>query len=306
MVEIAVSAENPKIPASWNFPERDDPRLKVVQLDLDEKFISFNLPGIKPLYSKSTEHKYFIHHSGDYFFGHDGNPLASREQHAHETIILLTGDSYNMYNISDDYYSQRVFVDFLLSAPTDEDLVPYSLGTIEYYNGDLYRLTLGEAFTTTNDEDTLIKSPFIRLEPTTRWALYEASSMGEAIDVSIQKNSNLRIQGNEGRNESRVFEANKEEIFRIKFQIEKEEVGEKKNMVKFLVVSQTHVPTGIEKILKAPLSVDRRRCINVANSKPSYQKEAKAGKNRLVVSWRDIDRIVDARLGYSRPPPQKP
>lgn len=37
--------ENIAIPKHWKFPERDNPGLKVIQIDLQERFLAYTLPN---------------------------------------------------------------------------------------------------------------------------------------------------------------------------------------------------------------------------------------------------------------------
>lgn len=259
--------ENLQIPENWNFPERGDPHLGVVQIDLDERFLALRLPDDK-------EERYeYRERYGDYFFDSDGNLLQHRTHYSLDTIILLTGDSTVLYSIS-DVARKGLSIYLLPSPPTEEDLMPPNLGGFEYCNGHLDRVSLGDTFITDRDQGGIIESP--RLYFDMRYEKWRSS----------------------------VFGANKEEIFRIKWSEEVSEVGAEKIKATFLVVSQTHVPTKIEKILKAPLRIDRQKYIDAVFAKPPYGKERVAGQDRLVVPWRSIDRLVGASLSYSYPPDQ--
>jgi hypothetical protein len=49
--------------------------------------------------------------------------------------------------------------------------------------------------------------------------------------------------------------------------------------------------------------LDMQKVEEAVYSRPPYPKERIAGKDRLIVPWRNIDRIVGASLSYSYLPP---
>lgn len=99
-----------------------------------------------------------------------------------------------------------------------------------------------------------------------------------------------------------VFNQGKEPIFRVEWGIEKFGLERERGNVDLLSVSQTHIPTGIVKTLRAPLELDVEDVSGAVFSRPPYPKDE---RGRLAIPWGNIDRIVGASLSYSYPPPSR-
>lgn len=96
-----------------------------------------------------------------------------------------------------------------------------------------------------------------------------------------------------------VVDKDRKQVFEIEFGEESDREEHKRQS---FFISQKHIPTGIIKILRAPLRIDLQSIAEILNSKPPYNKEGVRGKERLVVPWTNIPQMVGAGISYSYPP----
>lgn len=308
MSEIKQSFEGLKIPENWNFPERDKPGINIIHLDLDHNFLSFILPN-NPSINPPLVHNWYRGEYRDYFFAPDGKKLHSLSHTGFETRIELVSDNFATYRINEGK-SKRDSVDIFFSSSYSEDnnsyLPPNELGQIQYLTGRLQAVFLGKVFATDKEEE--IKSPFALVHN-----LRDVRGLGDGEWIFSQEHESFNSgflsprRVSEKENTVGIYILNskqkEEKVFEVEWKVQRGDREEEKSR-EYLVVSQTHIPTDIIKTFRAPLSLDMQTVEDAVYSSPPYPKERIAGKDRLVVPWRNIDRIIRARLSYSYPPPQ--
>lgn len=171
-----------------------------------------------------------------------------------------------------------------------------------YKSDNLHEVGLGTAFRRVSDsEDGLVKAPIIILatdsyelsfgENTSDWRLVRKKEyLGEFLEKEGDSPNKIKFTDADGK-----------DIYYIEWRIGEIRWPQRDNSVAVegtLVVERTHVPSKTIQTLTLPLSFwpnfDRLRTILL--SKPPYKKDE---NGRLVVPWRNIDRIVGASLSYS-------
>jgi hypothetical protein len=286
--EINSSPENLQIPENWQFPERGDPGIKVEQIDLNEKFLAYQYdiniqdPNVThPLYGYE-----------ECFFNENGKVVVSRSHEKISTYIGFWGGELPiMYLLSTR--AQGPYPSSSLEVHFSSGEAGGSLGDSMYDRDTLRFTALGEYFTAKDLSGVLIKSPklvFISFQTVTP---EEKRTFDLKKDLS---GSNFVVKEDESReNEATVFNNREEEIFKVVWG-EQEDEREK---TAIFVVSQTHIPTGIVKAFSAPLRIDTKKIAEAVFSRTPYPKDE---RGRLVVPWRNIDRIVGASISYSYSP----
>lgn len=303
MSEINQSSENLKIPENWNFPEKNEQGLKLIQIDPEERFLALTVPDGKG------------HKSVEYFFGAEGNVsgylIVPSANSPNNIDVGLTSDIKVIYNITRNTGSglhpltpMEIYV-FLISDkdhlmdPEFEEM----LGDFYYRSGELCGVMVDSTFA---EEKSHIESPRFFLQALNYNASWTSPDFGFDVNSPRKYDSskkefdtgNFVLRG-VNRQKLDVVDKDKKQVFEIEFGRESDR-GEHRRQSLF--ISQKHTPTGIIKTLRAPLKIDLQKVAEILNSKLPHNKERVAGKDRLVVPWRDIDRIVGARLSYSYPP----
>ena len=312
--EINPTPENIEIPENWKFLEGDKQTLKVAQIDLGERFLAYTLPDDPKVNKKLYKGEY-----RDYFFDSEGKRLQWRSHEGFDANIFLVGENFIHYNINElnarieklpdskkisiyfreqeyDRYDRNQLLDLMRS----DRLFTTRQGYIHYdISGLLDSIGLEELFTR-DEKGNDISSPdlgfFRDNENDFRLRFYKAHHINK--DFSYKKDT-------EKDNAVGIYILNpnqeEEKVFDVDWKIQRGESDEERTR-EYLVVSQIHIPTGIIKTIRAPLRLDMQKVEEAVYSKPPYSKERIGGKERLVVPWRNIDRIVGASLSYSYPP----
>lgn len=300
--ERPLSQEKLQVPESWQFPERDEPGLKLMQIDPEERFLALTVPDGKG------------HKSAEYFFDTEGNIsryLVPRANSLNNIDVGLTSDIKVIYNIEHGIRSSPHLLRpsdisvFLISSKEDIMDPDFGekgmLGIFYYKDGELHAVVAESIFA---EGKSYIESPrfFLRVSNDgTPWR----PSFGFNVHKPSEYDSSKREfdTGNFvlrwiSRQKLDVIDKDKKQVFEIEFgeESDREDHGRRS-----LFISQKHTPTGIIKILRAPLRIDLQKIGEILNSKPPYNKERMGAKEHLVVPWRNIDRVVGASLSYSYP-----
>lgn len=305
MSEIDSPPENPKIPGDWKFPERGDPGLKVTQIDLGERFLAFTLPD-------GSDNK-----SVDYFFGSEGDITGYRVIPVIGSISVgLTSDNkltYDVLRIVSSLQAPELngMSIYLKQAKSNLllDLIEDRLGGFMYGGRELLGLELDSIFLEETEQQTGIESPRCTLSftiPTDKGQeggklVFEVIQPREYDAYRREYIAGDFVLVKEAEKKIHVFDKNRKKVFEIEPSIE--EAGTHEVGSEVLVFKQTHTPSGIIKTLKGPLRVDLQKVEETINVRAPYDKEKVGGKDRLVVPWTNIHRIVGAGLSYSYPPP---
>ena len=293
--ETNSSPENPKIPENWNFLGRNDPGLKIRQIDLDKSFLAFNLPD-NPI-SRTLPH--YKGEYRDYFFDQEGRRLDERVHGAFDTHINVVRDIKVSYSAHEWAGPNHINLDIVFLKSETASPPAFELAGANYTSGRLSSVSLGSCFTSIAGEENYLRSPMFIIGQYSRESL---RSGNWEINFSEALPANNSFAVSDIIDRQVVFNQDKEPIFRVEWGIQKSGLEGEKDNVDLLSVSQTHIPTGIIKTLKAPLDLDVEKVSEAIFSRPPYPKDQ---RGRLVVPWRNIDRIVGASLSYSYPPPKK-
>ena len=312
--EIKPTPENIEIPENWDFRYRDTPGLKIDQIDLDQRFIAFYLPTDphtnQPLY-------------GDYFFDNEGKSLVNRHYYKEgrmselgSTSIDLVGDLEIDYWIDArpenfvDYGKHPIRRDIGISVDFREKNLNGKIGTrfdeilgAVYYEGQLFNgVHFGYNFAPDPNRDKHLFVPSMDFDikigtsDTMRLLLDPKNRDNEALELWGKGFGGLQPQINQ--NGAVYLDKNGDKIFQVDWKIEEDELEPSRG--RLAVFSQTHIPSGIVKTLRALLRLNLGEVKDAVFSRPPYQKDE---RGNLIVPWRNIDRIVGATLSYSYPPP---
>lgn len=283
--EINPQSEGLKIPANWKFPEREECGIKVVQIDINEKFLAVQRP--KNIQDSNITHP--LYGSEECFFNKDGEEVTFRSHMKRETYIgFRQGELPITYTLpigSPERYSSSLHVGFN-SGEAGGGLVGAS-----YDRGMLRFASLDQFFTTKDLNGITIKSPRLI------FGSYQIATPDEkrTFDLNKELSGNDFIVEIQGKNEAAISSDQHKKLFTVAWGMQESE----REKIPILVVSQTHIPSGIVKTLRAPLKVDYDKVVGAALSKAPYPKDE---RGRLIVPWANIDRIVGASLSYSYPP----
>lgn len=174
----------------------------------------------------------------------------------------------------------------------------FELADVNYTSGRLSSVCLGRHFISIAGEENYLSSPVLII--------------GQYSQESL-RNGNWQINLSEGlpvnnpfvvsdiTERQVVFNQDRRPIFKVEWGIQKSGLEGERGNVDLLSVSQIHIPTGIIKILRAPLGLDVEKVSEAIFSRPPYPKDE---RGRLIIPWRNIDRIVGGMLSYSYPPPK--
>lgn len=289
--------ENIEIPQHWNFLGRNNPCLKIRQIDIDKSFLGFDLPD-NPISVTLASYK---GEYGDIFFDEEGRELDKRVHGAFDTHINLVRDIKVSYSVHEWASPSHADLDIIFLKSETAGPSAFELGGVNYDSSHLGAVHLGSQFIGMQGEENDLRSPLLII--------------GQYSQVSL-RSGNWEINFSEGlpvnnsfamshiTERQVVFNQDREPIFKVEWGIQKSGLEEEKDRAYLLSVSQTHIPTGIIKTLKAPLGLDIEKVLEAVFSRPPYRKD---DRGRLVIPWRNIDRIVGAGLSYSYPPqtPQK-
>lgn len=265
--ENSPQGENIKIPQEWKFKERRTKGLRVVQIDEDERFLGVVLPS-------GQEHR-------DYFFDPKGDVIASRSISNFDTFIGMgTSDIETLFFIR--MSPQEISLDMSITFLPEKGEGRDNIASLGFEEGKLRRVKLGEIFGIDKDGNIIRSpSPFIALGKK-REGLnsddWQLSSVDSRFDeTQMQDKSNDIVYED--------IEGNK--VFRLTW----EAIDGK------LVVTETHLLTGIIRTISAPLVLPMDEVRKAALARPPYQKVPVEGiggarKEVLDVPWVSIDRIV--------------
>ncbi len=322
MSEIKQSSEGLKIPDNWNFPERDVPGLVVRQIDLDQRFIAFD-------FIKGRDVECYA----DYVFDSKGDAADCRlydveDSLAESTENLKTSFTTNIklirdHNIRYDLRGNKrllelgrgyIFVEFEPGANY--------IGIATYEGEHLQRVDFNKYFIVEElsrkegqvPEEIDYSDFFITAMKKRRQKPYKTFLEGPSFSIKKGENGwyfdpkgvdldlegELKVEREYSRNQLVYLDNYRRKVFRVEWKVDEGYNSEQeREKCPLLFVSQTHIPTDIIKTLSAPLRIDLQKVADAVFARPPYPKDE---RGRLVVPWRNIDRIVGARLAYSYPP----
>jgi len=291
MSEVDSSPQNFKIPDNWQFQEKSI-SLPVLQIDLSERYLA--LRRTYPKYPEETE---II----DYFFDRQGLTLMAR------SFKDFSSDKYSV----DIKKKGEIQVEYSFSYHE-----PYTM-SVSFFNPEETSMSTSSfvanpmdgIFFSTDGRSAVVRMarPWIKDSPNPPgidfsneknefikrdWDCYKIFDRGSFRLLDQDQSNKLVFVNREGRKE-----------YVVVWDTVMEETREGRQA--FFVLTQSHFDVGSQetrKILKSPLQINIEEVKTALLSKPPYPKD---DKGRLVVPWRDIDRLVGARLSYSYPP-QKP
>lgn len=236
--ENRLNPENLQIPADWNFPEKGKPGLKVVQIDLGQRFVAFDLPD-NPVSAKLKNYKGEYY---DYIFDPEGNPLETRKHSAFDRSIRLRGDiriKYYMHEWAGPSTHADLDIVFSKSELGNFEPPAFELGDVNYSSGFLETVSLGTVFTIL-DQEHLLRSPLLifRLVPgkssniDSFWPGGLRASRLSPEAREILGAGEFILQEGRRENEAIVFSQKEEQVFKINWGIQEGE----QNLGKYLVI----------------------------------------------------------------------
>ena len=281
MAETGSTAENPKIPENWQFPERDEGiPLRAIQVDKDEGYLALDM---------SSHGRGII----DYFFSRDGIPLLERNV-ANLPCIQI----YKWGELQIEYfftYGQTPYMNVSFSKLEALDAQPKSIKDFLIPSNVL-------GFTERGIIDkVLMQSPKLEgPDPDIEFSGFQ----DKQVHYGVLRLHGLKILDQEQPNKLVLINRQGKKEYVVLGDTVIEEGGDGKK-VPFFVVTQSHFDAEnkeTRKILRGPTQIDMEKVKLSLLSKPPYPKDE---KGRLVIPWANIDRIVGASLSYSYPPPKQ-
>lgn len=297
MPEINQSSEGLKIPENWKFRERNVPGIEVDDIDLDQRFIAINLLDVQS--REYGDEKY-----ADYFFDSEGKETLFRKIRVtgwvppgdeekrdrnlfQREIFLSRAEGILFYDIRGNrrlIESNRGLVNVHLDSPGED---PFNVVS---YEGQRLEYIESYAFAEDPGREDLEKRGYIKSRIFSIKKVNGQLEFDPELELEEESPTGLQFQPQNIPNSAIYLDENGKETFRIDWKINDE--GS-------LIVSQTHVPTGIIKTLSAPLRIDTKKVADAVFARSPYPRD---DKGRIVVPWRNIDRIVGASISYSYPP----
>jgi len=288
--------EGLEIPDNWKFPERNQAGLKVKQIDVNQRFLAFDLPDLGG-------------HKGqycDYFFNSDGEPTDSRHHHDVFTGVQLR--KYDMqahFGLQESVSNRRLMiVNVILSEPAVDGagafkrngVLAFGNFGLNYFNehdGNNYLevLDLGENFGRDKTGNMINGSKVVISKvPSKKLDKFDSWASGFDPDFTYRYVS-------DGQREGITYDRQRNRLSKLHWGVEDGK----------LVVSETHLPTGIIKTLRVPVVLPMDEVAKAVFARPPYAKvkDRVSGLETLEVPWREIDKIIGVSLSYSRPIPQK-
>lgn len=290
---------SPPIPA-WNFPERNSPGLKVTQIEPDLDFIAFELPRNPRVTLPNYRGEY-----SDYFFDSKGNPVDFRRHNTFDTSVQIGGDYLTTFRVhewqgSPEHANLEAIIRLSetgASAAPIEGLISLHFKSMWNTTGEpfakLEMASMGKIFGM--DRNAKIISAPSSMTGMIGLRVLEAGMVGEGSETrdwgfNTIGHKNL-IFDEERSNKVVLLDENGEPNSEIEWEV-KEGI---------LVYTQTHLPTGIRKVLRAPVKLDMSAVAEAVFAKPPYEKERSFGTDFLRVPWRHLPRIVGASLSFQYP-----
>lgn len=306
MSELINPSEHVQIPTHWKFKERDRPGMRLRFIDIDERFLSLELPPITNLIEP-------LRH--DYFFDNEGQPMDSRHYHSSWSrepqwdypLVQLVGDEFNMqFSVSGSPLRiESLKAEFYCPGLEFMDtLAKYEINYYERYNMTVSRqVVLGSIFIALGDgEDNAVKSPEIRIgtrqagDPPETGNYLEGTNAG---DWQINGNTDWYDQG---------FTLDQDTpnliIVRSNESIPIYVVAWDVRDARTFVVTQMNLISKIRKIFEVPIYPNRTTIASSIFSQFYMDENRSSEKGKIIITpWRDIDRIVGVQLKYVYPLP---
>lgn len=285
-------SEQAQIPNSWRVERKNKEELPVIQIDQTEGYLALS--------RISSGRGIQVTNIKDYFFDSNGGiPFKARvlgkvRGGDSASIIKERGNPLVEYV----YYSKRDAIDVSFFGPKETSMSLFdnrepknvlSFGK----NGRVEEIRMMKPWikNVPNSPDILFsnkKNEFIK----NNRDCYKVFALGHFRILDQDQPNKLVFVNKEGKRE---------------YEIVWDKVMEKNidgDEVLFFVVTQSHIEGDEEKgvkILKTPIQIDMKEVKSAVLSEPPYSRK----NNRLVVPWRDIDRIVGASLSYRYPPQER-
>lgn len=293
--EVKPTSENIEIPENWQFAERKQSAVRrVIQVDRDEGYLALYIPPIGNHMAESI----------DYFFSRAGLPLVRRkltnysDGTTNSAEIEQSGELQVKYELFDSKDRSGLNLEFMKFDNTTNDpksavnpyfwIIPPS-GSVHFNDRGTVNVALENYRKTTEPNITFFnrQGEFIKKD----WSSYRIGRLYGIKIMDQDQPNKLVFVNNQGK---------KEYVVVWDTVMEEDREGKK---VPFFVVTQSHFDADNQetrKILRSPISIDMEKVKSAVLSKAPYPKDE---KGRVVVPWRNIDRIVGASLSYSYPPP---
>lgn len=305
MSETGQKTENPQIPKSWKIPTEVLGVAKVEEIDIGSKHLKITIPPKDiPVWNPENENNTFLENpscpeeppqakqyprkgKAELYFARTGDPQEIRfrpfdyfsEDLSPDIEIRRFGETMDSEVSFRDEYGKHKFQ--LILIPNDPNLdkardlfLPYrnirNDSCVSFSsNGDLKFLTLGRSFALADDQS--IGSPFTLLKHEKKiW------------ELSINPKVDMRL----GDHSATFFDEKGKDQFFVEWKIENRRTYEGDD-VEYLILSQTHLDSGVVRILESPLKVDANKIRDIALADGQQ--------------WRALDQIIGANISYNRP-----
>lgn len=316
----------PKIPDSWNFPERDivpETRLKSQVSVVDEKrrylyLIKPNFTSILPQHDNPTLRRLDPQREREYFFKPNGDPEFVRK--IPEKDIVHEGEIRTWVNWESKYdwpgfeeAENKIRMGFEEVKRDNRGFTPYS---VLYLNGHLKQVYVGTEGAFEEKEinfGVVVNRSESNPLDSNSWVFFKGYY---EYFLTLEQNEKRKIRrtnpvtGKDETMQGRVIGDNPFVLepasgkIQVGWNIEQREInGEEQNV---LVVTQQPEGSEFMREVVVPFNVDHNRLVGVMEAKYPYQENL--GRNGLGawdVPWQRADREIGVTIGYRIQPQGK-
>lgn len=280
-----------QIPENWQFSERKDsynwPVTEIIQVDPENGFLALK----QPFGNRTKDIEYFFNHQGGVY-----QSSLKRENLAPKPRIEIWIEdkefgsrfkNWGSAGISVALFKSELVPLHRSSGKVEETPVFDHFAKVSFDAGKLVQVELTNLFAA--DGDRRIISPLIEISPDEKGNFSVELKNPQKWKIFKDRGAPLGEFDTYARDE----EGRYKQDFKVKYSVTDGR----------LTVSQTHIATGITKTIEVPMTLDMRGVRDAFSSKAPYQEVQTAdGKSHLGVPWRNIDKLVGAKLSFSPPP----
>lgn len=327
MNEMLRNSDPSQIPAEWQFPDRNQPGLKVLQLDHKRRFLATNLPGNSGI----GFHPEYKGPFGAYIFTPEGT-IAAKLTHQSQctSFVRRTAEMYSHVYVSNLFPSLDPTILYLYINTFPLELVEQ--GRTSWYeafvgfDGQYQHLkNTGLAVTQTikitnrfmvpgREDKGLIPSPGFALDvkrgqiglSTQDWTVKYLEELELHNEIYADRYGydhgeglyyGFAVRQDQDRPNSVFFQDRSgKDIFHTTWDVVDGQNGRE------IYLDEEHLTTGTKRIARAPVTLDITGIKDSYLIKPPY---TLGDDLALDVPWEGVDRFIGASLGYIYPPSKK-
>lgn len=298
MTEVTGVPGHPEIPSNWEFSLMKEPGLRVRLIDVEERFLSADVPG-HGILGRALE---------DYFFDEEGRVIKERTLFQAESYIQIPGEELNQ-RIDIERKDDTTGVKTSFSYPwehREQSAGGFSLQAGARHIASVFfgRGRGDDPYTAS--VNTIRLDNVVLLDPKTIGTDRQEQGPGSILEIHgipVFDLSKFNPEYICGHNFNPVDAGTEEEPH--KYLLRNVNTGENEYSFEWklegetLVAKETHLGKGISRTVRTPLHIELDRVKDAA-----FLQASKNDEGKLYAPWRDMDKLVGVRLNYSQPLPK--